>query len=69
MNDKKSTIEINVEATGFDEVTQKCDDLMDVLNKFPPQVVVRNCRDCEINIHPSQTVIYETEKGWREDDE
>lgn len=54
-----ATVKITCEQKGFDEAIEKVEALADARNEFPPQVVVRNCTNCEINIHPSQTKIIE----------
>lgn len=66
--DKKSgiTIKCKCETEGFDEATEKVETLVDAFNEFPPQVQIKNCRDCNINIYPSQTKIIdktESEEG------
>lgn len=57
--DKKSEIKIKCkcETEGFDEATEKVETLVNAFNEFPPQVQIKNCRDCNINIYPSQTKI------------
>ena len=59
MIDKKNKIEIEIECEtkGFEEAAEKVETLASAYDSFPPQVSVRNCRDCVINIHPSQTKI------------
>lgn len=52
---REDTIKINVEAEGIDETTEKMEALVDVMDGFPPQVTIKNCRDCILNIYPSQT--------------
>lgn len=56
-NEKKNKIKIECETKGFEEATEKVEALASAYDSFPPQVTVRNCRDCEINIYPSQTKI------------
>ena len=51
---KHQTIDIDVEVNGADEALEKLDNVADAMQNIPPQVVVRNCSNCEINIHPSQ---------------
>ena len=53
------TINIKVETDGIEEATEQVRELSDVMDVFPSQVVIKNCRNCKINIYPSQTV-------WRE---
>ena len=55
--DKKSGITIKCETEGFDEATEKVEALVDAFSEFPPQVQIKNCHDCNINIYPSQTKI------------
>ena len=66
-NEKKNKIEIECETVGFDEAAEKVEALADACDGFPAQVTVRNCRDCVINIHPSQTKIITI--GDEEDEE
>lgn len=56
-NEKKTKIEIECETKGFEEAAEKVETLASAYDSFPPQVSVRNCHDCVINIHPSQTKI------------
>ena len=53
--DKKSGITIKCETEGFDEATEKVETLVGAFDEFPPQVQIKNCHDCAINIYPSQT--------------
>ena len=55
-----NTIKINVEADGIEEITEQVHELNDTMDILPSQVVIRNCRDCTINVYPSQNV-------WRGD--
>ena len=57
MNMKEHTITIDVEANGLEETREQIEGITDALADIPPQVVIRNCRHCEINIHPQQRVI------------
>lgn len=52
MNDK--SIKINVEAEGIEETTEQLEALASVYDGFPAQVTIKNCRDCTINIYPTQ---------------
>lgn len=52
MNDE--TIKINVEAEGIEETTEQLEALAGVYDGFPAQVTIKNCRDCTINIYPTQ---------------
>lgn len=57
MTDKANKVKIECITEGFDEATEKVEALADAYDGFPAQVTIRNCRDCEINIYPSQTKI------------
>lgn len=48
------TVKIGVETEGLDEATAKIETLADAFDGFPAQVQIKNCRDCTINIYPSQ---------------
>ena len=54
-------IKINCTTEGFEEATQEVQTLAEAYDGFPAQVVIKNCRDCKINIYPSQTKIIEKE--------
>lgn len=51
--------EINVEvnAEGIEDVTEKVQSLSDAIGAFPANVMIRNCRNCTFNIYPGQTMI------------
>ena len=51
---------IECETEGFEEATEKVEALAEAYDSFPPQVQIKNCRDCTINIYPSQTRFYES---------
>lgn len=54
-----TNIKINCETNGFEDATEKIETLAEAYDGFPAQVTVKNCRNCTINIHPSQTKIIE----------
>lgn len=54
---KTDKIELEIETKGFEEATDKLQEMTDAMNNMPSQVVIRNCRDCVINVHPSQTIM------------
>lgn len=54
-------IKINFETDGIEEATEELEALAEVYDGFPAQVTVKNCRNCTINIYPSQTKIVEAE--------
>ena len=55
MKEEKYTIKVETE--GLEEATEQMEMLADAYDGFPAQVTVKNCRDCTINIYPSQTRI------------
>lgn len=57
------TVKIGVETEGFDEAIAKIETLADAYDGFPPQVQIKNCRDCKINIYPSQIMKIEKTAG------
>lgn len=57
MSENKSTIKIKCETDGFEDAIEQTEALADAFNEFPPQVTIRNCHGCEINVYPSQTKI------------
>lgn len=65
---KEDTIKINVEAEGIDETTEKMEALVDVMDGFPPQVTIKNCKDCTFNIYPSQTRFVDNMTGVEQDE-
>ena len=54
--DNKIGVEIEARPVGFEEATEKVEALAEAYEGFPAQVVIKNCRDCEINVHPSQNI-------------
>lgn len=55
----ENTIKVKCETEGFEEATQQVEALVDAYDGFPPQVQIKNCKNCTINIYPSQTKIVE----------
>ena len=53
------TVKIKCETEGFEEATEQIKALVEAYDGFPPQVQIKGCRDCTINIYPSQTKFYE----------
>ena len=53
--DKEINIEVNAE--GIEDVTEKVQNLSDALGAFPANVMIKNCKNCTFNIYPSQTMI------------
>lgn len=47
-------MKIKCKTEGFEEATHEVEALADAYDGFPPQVQIKNCRDCTINIYPSQ---------------
>ena len=52
MKEEKYTIKVETE--GMEEAQEQIEMLADAYDGFPAQVTVKNCRDCTINIYPSQ---------------
>lgn len=61
MKDRRNQIEIDVKTNGIEEATEKVEALADAYDSFPPQVQIKNCRDCTFHIHPSQIKMTEGE--------
>lgn len=59
MKEEKYTIKVETE--GVEEATEQMEMLADAYDGFPAQVTVKNCRDCTINIYPSQIRTVEAE--------
>lgn len=57
MIDKTNKVKIECITEGFDEAIEEVETLADAYDGFPAQVTIRNCRDCKINVYPSQTKI------------
>lgn len=53
-------IKIKCETEGFDEATEQVEALVEAYDGFPPQVQIKGCRNCTINIYPSQTKIIDS---------
>ena len=49
-----TNVKIKCETEGFEEATEKVELLADAYDRFPAQVTIKNCRDCTINIYPTQ---------------
>lgn len=58
MNLEEMTVKVKTE--GIEEATEKIENLADAYSGFPPQVTIKFCHDCKINIYPSQTKIVST---------
>ena len=59
MND--TNFKIKVETEGMEEAQEQVEMLANAYDGFPAQVTVKNCRDCTINIYPSQIRTVEAE--------
>lgn len=53
------TVKIKCETEGFEEAVEQVEALVEAYDGFPPQVQIKGCRDCTINVYPSQTKIIE----------
>ena len=61
---RQDIIKLKCETEGFDEAIEEVEALAEAYDGFPPQVQIKGCHDCTINIYPSQTKFYEqTERG------
>lgn len=60
-------MKIKCETEGFEEAIEQVEALVEAYDGFPPQVQIKGCHDCTINIYPSQTKFYETERTFDED--
>lgn len=58
-----TNIKINVETEGMEEAQEQIEMLADAYDRFPAQVTIKNCRDCTINIYPSQIMNVEAGRG------
>lgn len=58
-------VEVECETKGFDEAIEQVESLAEAYDGFPPQVQIKGCRNCTINVYPSQTKFYEQTK-WDE---
>lgn len=56
----ETTVKINCGTEGFDEAQENVEALVDAYDGFPAQVTLKNCRDCHIEIYPTQTKKVET---------
>ena len=61
MTDQK--IEIECITNGFEEAQEKVEALVDAYDGFPPQVQIKHCRNCTINIYPTQNRFVAEEKN------
>lgn len=59
MKEEKYTIKVETE--GMEEAQEQIEMLADAYDGFPAQVTIKNCRDCTINIYPSQIRTVEAE--------
>ena len=58
-------MKIKCTTKGFDEAQKEVEALAEAYDGFPAQVTIKHCRDCTINVYPSQTkmVEYGVDKG------
>ena len=57
-----ANIKIKCETEGIEEAQEQIELLADAYDGFPAQVTIKNCRDCTINVYPSQIRnVYEQE--------
>lgn len=58
---RDTNLKINVETEGMEEAQEQIEMLADAYDGFPAQVTIKHCRDCTINIYPSQIMNVEKE--------
>lgn len=51
----ENNILLKLETEGFEDAQQEVEMLAEAYDGFPAQVTIKNCRNCKINIYPSQT--------------
>ena len=56
---REDKVKIICETEGFEEATQEVETLAEAYDGFPAQVQIKGCRECTINIYPSQTKFIE----------
>lgn len=57
-----TNVKIKCETEGFEEATEQVEMHAKAYDGFPAQVTIKNCRDCTINVYPSQIRnVYEQE--------
>lgn len=64
---KTHNVTIACETEGFDEAKEKIEALAEAYDGFPAQVTIRGCRDCTINVYPSQTKIIDFREEEQEE--
>ena len=67
----KQKVFIGCETDGFEEATQEVEALAAAYDYdgFPAQVTIKDCRDCTINVYPSQTKIIDFRGEEKEDND
>ena len=60
-----TNIKIKCETEGLEEATEQIELLAEAYDGFPAQVTIKNCRDCTINVYPSQ--IRNIERRWEDE--
>lgn len=51
---KGMDVRINVETEGMEEAREEIEMLAEAYDGFPAQVTIRGCRNCTINVYPTQ---------------
>lgn len=59
---KPITLEIEAKTYGLEEAREEVESLAEAINAFPAQITIKSIKDCEINIHPSQTMFIKEEE-------
>lgn len=65
----KQKVFIEGETAEFEEATQEIEALADAYDGFPPQVTIKDCLNCTINVYPSQTKIIDFRGEEKEDND
>ena len=55
MKTTECNVMIKCETEGFDKAIEEVEALAEAYDGFPSQVIIKGCRDCTINVYPSQT--------------
>ena len=57
-----ANVKIKCETEGLEEATEQIELLAEAYDGFPAQVTIKNCRDCTINVYPSQMRIVDSKE-------
>lgn len=54
MREIQQNMKISVETEGMEEAREEIEMLAEAYDGFPAQVTIRGCRNCTINVYPTQ---------------